>query len=71
MPSEPHRHAPTPLSAHDPASVAPATGSPAPSQTELAPEEEPVVTGTLFLTLVILMIIAGFWVVIYQRLLTR
>lgn len=51
--------------------ITPATGSPDPQRTELAPGEEPVVTGTLFLTLIILMIIAGFWVIIYQRLLTR
>ena len=39
-------------------------------RTQLLPEEEPVVTGTLFLTLILLMIIAGFWVIIYQRLIT-
>jgi hypothetical protein len=55
----------------DPADVAAATGSADAHETELAPEEEPVVTGTLFLTIVLLMIIAGFWVIIYQRLLTR
>lgn len=32
-------------------------------------EEEPVTTGTLFLTMIILMIIAGLWVVAYAILL--
>jgi len=41
-----------------------------PPRTHLSPDEEPVVTGTLFLTLILLMIIAGFWVIIYQRLIT-
>jgi hypothetical protein len=34
-----------------------------------SPEEEPVVTGTLFLTTIMLALITGFWVTIYIRLL--
>lgn len=51
--------------------VAPATGSADPYFTELQPGEEPATTGTLFLVVVILMIIAAFWVIIYLRLLSR
>lgn len=51
--------------------IAPATGTTDPAFTELAPGEEPVATGTLFLTTIILMIIAGFWIIIYMRLLDR
>lgn len=47
----------------------PGLGSADPSETDLAPEEEPVTTGTLFLTLVILMIIGAVWIVMYRRLL--
>jgi hypothetical protein len=35
------------------------------------PEEEPVVTGTLFLTMVILMLIAAIWAVAYYLLMSR
>lgn len=51
--------------------IAPATGSADPRRTEVAPEEEPSTPGTLFLCVVLLMIIAGFWVIIYLRLLDR
>jgi hypothetical protein len=37
----------------------------------LGPGEEPVVTGTLFFVIVILMIIAAVWVIMYLRLLDR
>jgi hypothetical protein len=47
------------------------TGTTDPSKTELAPGEEPVVTGTLFLTLILLMIIGAIWVIVYARLLDR
>jgi hypothetical protein len=50
---------------------APATGSPAPEDTGLAPEEEPNVTGALFLSMVMLMLIAGAWIVMFQQLLGR
>ena len=50
---------------------APATGSTDPAQTELAPEEEPVTTGTLFLMIVFLMMIFGFWAIMYTTLLNR
>lgn len=49
----------------------PATGSTDPEQTELTPEEDPVVTGTLFLTLILLMLIFGFWIMMYFLLLNR
>ena len=49
--------------------TAPATGSPSPVDTELTREEEPVVTGTLFLVMIILMIIGAVWVIMYMRLL--
>ena len=45
------------------------TGSVDPGKTELSPEEEPVVTGTLFLVMIILMIIGAVWVIMYMRLL--
>jgi flagellar biogenesis protein FliO len=48
---------------------APPTGSANPAETELSPEEEPVVTGTLFLVMIILMIIGAVWVIMYMRLL--
>jgi hypothetical protein len=51
--------------------AAPATGATDPRATELAPAEEPVTTGTLFLTLIILMIIAALWVIVYLRMLDR
>ncbi len=38
---------------------------------ELPPEEEPVFTGTLFLMVVLLMLIFGFWVMMYATLLNR
>ncbi len=50
---------------------APATGVDDPHQTELAPEEEPTTTGTLFLTIIFLMLIFGFWVMMYLILLDR
>lgn len=39
------------------------------ADTEPLPEEEPVVTGTLFLVSIILMIIGAIWVIMYLRLL--
>lgn len=39
------------------------------NETELSPEEEPVVTGTLFMVMIILMIIGAVWVIMYMRLL--
>ncbi|HEX5831321.1 MAG TPA: hypothetical protein VFY16_10100, partial [Gemmatimonadaceae bacterium] len=50
---------------------APATGTADVRETELMPEEEPVTTGTLFLMVILLMIVAGFWVILYGRLLDR
>ena len=48
-----------------------ATESPRPSETEISPEEEPVVTGALFLSMVMLMLIAGAWIVMFWRLVER
>lgn len=53
------------------ASVAPSTGTDDPAQTDLDPETEPVVTGTLFLMVLFLMMIAGFWGIMYLTLLHR
>ena len=50
---------------------APPTGSSRPSDTEIAPEEEPVVTGALFLSMVMLMLMAGAWIVMFWRLVER
>ena len=50
---------------------APATGSRSPRDTEIASEEEPVVTGALFLSMVLLMLIAGAWVVMFLELVDR
>lgn len=55
----------------DPRPDTPATGSTAPGDTRIAPEEEPVVTGALFLSMVMLMLIAGAWVVMFLTLLER
>ena len=52
---------------HDPLS----TGSTSPEETELSPEEEPVVIGTLFLSMLLLIGIVGAWIVIYWMLLNR
>jgi len=38
---------------------------------QLGPREEPVVTGTLFFVIIILMIIGAVWVIMYLRLLDR
>jgi hypothetical protein len=48
------------------------TGSMAdPRGPELSPDEEPVTTGTLFLTMIILMIIGAVWGVAYYLLISR
>lgn len=52
-------------------SRAPATGTFDYWKTELGPEEEPVTTGTVFLVMILLMIIAAVWVIIYVRLLSH
>lgn len=49
----------------------PATGSASPNATELTKEQEPTVTGTLFLMAVFLMMIAGFWTMMYDMLIHR
>lgn len=55
----------------DEAGQVPATGSADPGESELMPGEEPTTTGTLFLVMIILMIIAAIWVIMYIRLLDR
>ena len=50
---------------------APSTGSPSPKDTELSKEEEPEVKGTLFLTGILLMLIFGFWALMYLSMLDR
>lgn len=54
-----------------PADTAPSTGTRDVRKTELGPGEEPATTGTLFLTMVILMIIGAIWVIMYVRLIDR
>lgn len=51
--------------------TAPGTGSADPAETELAPGEEPVATGTLFLTMLILMLIGAIWIIVYRQLVNR
>ncbi len=48
-----------------------ATGTDDPAATELAPDEEPTTTGTLFLTMILLMIIGAVWIIMYYRLVTE
>lgn len=38
---------------------------------DVAEQEEPVTTGTVFLTLIFLMMIFGFWIMMYVTLLDR
>jgi hypothetical protein len=54
-----------------PPASAPATGSTEERETELAKEAEPQIPGTLFLTTILLMIIAGIWIVMFVILLAR
>jgi hypothetical protein len=54
-----------------PPAPAPGTGSADPADTEMARQEEPSIPGTLFLTIVLLMIIAGVWIVMFLFLLAR
>ena len=61
---------PPPIPPADPY-AAPATGSDDYWDTAIAPDEEPVVTSTLFFVMAILMIIAALWVTIYLQLLDR
>lgn len=50
---------------------APATGTSDEEATHVQPVEEPNTAGTLFFTLFLLMVIFGFWVVMYIELLNR
>ncbi len=57
---------------HDDApDAAAASGSVDPPGSASKPEEAPVFTGTLFLTLLFLMLLFGFWVMMYLVLLNR
>ena len=56
--------------ADDNPNMAPTEGSALPEETA-ASEEEPVITGTLFLTMILLMLIFGFWAMMYLMLLDR
>lgn len=49
----------------------PTTGTNDPHASEPSRVEEPVVTGTLFLTFLLLVVIGGVWVVMYRLLLNR
>lgn len=42
-----------------------------PPETAEDTEEEPVIRGTIFLTMVLLMLIFGFWMMMYLELLDR
>jgi hypothetical protein len=66
----PDNEVPPPRSA-EPTETAPATGTTDVRKTELARGEEPVTTGTLFLTMIILMIIGAVWVIMYAQLIDR
>jgi hypothetical protein len=55
----------------DPTTSSPATGTNDPGATDFTPADEPVVTGTLFLTFLLLVVIGGVWVVVYRLLLNR
>jgi hypothetical protein len=54
-----------------PPAPTPGTGSSDSAETEMAKEQEPPIPGTLFLTTILLMIIAGIWVVMFVILLGR
>ena len=67
-----HRPSDAPLPNREPTpGSAPATGTTDPEATHLQPVEEPNTSGTLFFTLFLLMIIFGFWAVMYYELLGR
>ena len=53
-----------------PVGVAPATGSASTDETEIE-GEQPIATGTLFLSIILLMLIFGIWAVAYGMLLGR
>jgi hypothetical protein len=54
-----------------PPAEVPATGSAEREHTELEPEDEPVVPGTLFFMILLLMIIGGYWVIMFGYLVNR
>jgi hypothetical protein len=54
-----------------PPAPTPGTGADDPRETELSKAAEPTIPGTLFLTTVLLMIIAGVWIVMFMILLGR
>jgi hypothetical protein len=54
-----------------PPAPTPGTGTADPREAELSKEAEPAIPGTLFLTTILLMIIAGIWIVMFIILLGR
>jgi hypothetical protein len=54
-----------------PPAPVPATGSSDPSHTTMAARDEPRIPGTIFLSVLLLMIIAAIWIVMYIFLLDR
>lgn len=71
MTREPDRPVPPPDPA-DPAGVPPGAAPDVDSPPEeLAPEEEPTTTGTLFIMVLFLMALAGMWGIMYFMLLSR
>lgn len=48
-----------------------ATGSDTPEESELRPDQEPVVIGTLFFMIIFLIMIFGFWALMYLSLWER
>jgi len=68
MPEDPSKRPST----TEPAAAGEASApSETPEETGLKPEEQPVVTGTVFLMLLFLMMIFGFWMLMYLTLLNR
>lgn len=49
----------------------PSTGTADPSRTEIQREQEPQLSGTLFLTVILLMLIFGFWMMMYIEMINR
>lgn len=54
-----------------PPAEVPATGSADPDDTELVPDDGPVVTGTLFFMILLLTLIGGYWIILFGYLVTR
>jgi hypothetical protein len=70
-PARPLSRAEAYLDPYRPLPPAPTPGTADPRDTEIAKEAEPPIPGTLFLTTILLMIIAGVWIVMFIILLGR